>query len=144
MVPTGETDPAAHPYWYARVLGIYHTDVQLLGMSATDFRSLHFLWVWWLGVAPRHKSGLQAGQLPKIGFVPGSDTAAFGFLDPNIIIRAAHLIPAFTNGRGVHLLPLGKSLGRPGGETDDWANLYVNIFADRDMFMRYAGQSPGH
>ncbi|KAH7908632.1 hypothetical protein BJ138DRAFT_1204895 [Hygrophoropsis aurantiaca] len=143
VVPTGETHSGAHPFWYARVLGIYHADVRLLDESK-DFRNLQFLWVRWLGIAHKHEASLRTCRLPKIGFVPSSDPAAFGFLDPNIVIRAAHLIPAFADGRCTHLLPPGKSLARFGDEEDDWMHFYVNIFADRDMFMRYAGQAPGH
>ncbi|KAJ3978858.1 hypothetical protein F5890DRAFT_1649135, partial [Lentinula detonsa] len=30
------------------------------------------------------------------------------------------------------------------GDTDDWGSFYVNIFVDRDMFMRHAGGGVGH
>ncbi|KAL0562549.1 hypothetical protein V5O48_019538, partial [Marasmius crinis-equi] len=30
------------------------------------------------------------------------------------------------------------------GEVDDWTNYYVDIFVDRDMFMRYLGGGIGH
>ncbi|KAJ4486113.1 hypothetical protein J3R30DRAFT_3444139 [Lentinula aciculospora] len=33
---------------------------------------------------------------------------------------------------------------QPVGETDDWGSFYVNIFVDRDMFMRHAGGGAGH
>ncbi|KIK92915.1 hypothetical protein PAXRUDRAFT_790802 [Paxillus rubicundulus Ve08.2h10] len=143
MVPTGESEPGCHPYWYARVLGIYHVDVRLLGGNQ-DYCNLHLLWVRWFGTSPGHRSGLKAGRLPKIGFVSSSDSSAFGFLDPSLVVRAAHLIPAFADGRGSHLLRAGKSVGRQGDEEDDWVSFYVNIFADRDMFMRFVGRSPGH
>ncbi|KAF8839845.1 hypothetical protein BDN67DRAFT_904778, partial [Paxillus ammoniavirescens] len=125
MVPTGESGPGCHPYWYARVLGIYHTDVRLLD-GDEDYRNIHLLWVRWFGTCPGHRSGLKAGWLPKIGFVPCSDTAPFGFLDPTLVIRAAHLIPAFADGRGCHLLPAGRSAGRRRDEEDDWVSFYIN------------------
>ncbi|KIJ68186.1 hypothetical protein HYDPIDRAFT_124385 [Hydnomerulius pinastri MD-312] len=143
MLPTGETHPTAHPYWYARVLRIYHVDVRLLTEGA-EFRTLPLLWVRWLGVVPGYRAGVRTGRLPKVGFVPSSDPAAFGFLDPDVIIRATHLVPAFADGRSADLLPPRKSIARPEGEEDDWVNFYVNIFVDRDMFMRYAGRAPGH
>jgi hypothetical protein len=36
-----------HPFWYARVLGIYHTNVIYTGEGNADFlpRRLEFLWV---------------------------------------------------------------------------------------------------
>ncbi|KIO05468.1 hypothetical protein M404DRAFT_141141 [Pisolithus tinctorius Marx 270] len=126
MVPTGESGPGCHPYGYARVLGIYHVYVRLLGRGE-GFQNLHVLWVRWLGVSPGHRFHLAVGHLPKIGFVPTSDPAAFGFLDPNIAIHAVHLILAFTDGKGTHLLPAGKSVAQREGEEDDWVNFYVNM-----------------
>ncbi|KIK79015.1 hypothetical protein PAXRUDRAFT_770925 [Paxillus rubicundulus Ve08.2h10] len=111
MVPTGESGPGCHPYWYAWVLGIYHTDVCLLGRDE-DYCNIHLLWVQWFGICPGHRSGVKAGRLPKIGFIPCSDSATFGFLNPALVIRTVHLIPAFVDGRGSHLLPLGKSVGQ--------------------------------
>ncbi|KAJ3925662.1 MAG: hypothetical protein NXY57DRAFT_1051654 [Lentinula lateritia] len=64
------TNPNAHPYWYAQVLGIFHADV-------IHFRSrkrMEFLW--------------KFAKLPKVGFVPEDDEFAFGFLDPSQVIRA--------------------------------------------------------
>ncbi|TFY75070.1 hypothetical protein EWM64_g8942 [Hericium alpestre] len=56
------------------------------------------------------------------------DAASFGFLDPDDVIREAHLIPAFVHGQ----------------TEQEWDFYYVNIFADRDIFMRYAGIGVGH
>ena len=38
-----------HPFWYARVLGIFHANVVYTGPGMTDYmpRRLHFLWVQW-------------------------------------------------------------------------------------------------
>lgn len=66
-------------------------------------------------------------RLPKVAFVDESDPDSFGFLDPDQVIRGAHLIPAFSAGRGISSLSLGKSLGRPDGELDDWESYYVGM-----------------
>jgi hypothetical protein len=129
MVHSREDDRHAHPYWYARVLGIFHVRVLHTGPAATNrsTQNMQFLWVRWFGIEPGHRSGLKVGRLPKIGFVPESDDQAFGFLDPSLVIRGCHLIPAFAYGRTAELLRAGATLARPVGEVDDWTAFYVNL-----------------
>jgi hypothetical protein len=86
---------------------------------------MEFLWVRWFGVIEGHQCGTKIARLPKIGFLEESDPSAFGFLDPSFVIRGCHLIPAFADGRTQDLLTTKSSLGRPAGETDDWAAFYV-------------------
>jgi hypothetical protein len=125
MVLSGETAPS-HPYWYARVLGIYHLEVLLNNNKDRPVkRCLEVLWVRWLAALRNHKSGMK--HLPKIAFVEESDSDAFGFLDPGQVIRGAHLIPAFASNRGTSALRHGKSLARPTGELDDWEEYYVGM-----------------
>jgi len=125
MVLSGETAPR-HPYWYARVLGIYHTEVWLNEGQPVK-RHFEVLWVRWLAALQNHTSGIKSARLPKIAFVEESDPDAFGFLDPGQVIRGAHLIPAFASGRGVSALRYGKSLARPGEQPDDWEEHYVGM-----------------
>lgn len=119
MVLSGEALPR-HPYWYARVLGIYHVDTWLQGGGRIEKQHLEVLHVRWLAPLISHRSGMQRARLPKVAFVGESDYDAFGFLDPGQVIRGAHLIPAFASGRGISSLRHGKSLARPDGELDDW------------------------
>jgi hypothetical protein len=135
MVHSREDDTAAHPYWYARVLGVFHARVLHTGPRATNRALQHteFLWVRWFGREPDYRSGLKAARLPKIGFLPDSDPEAFGFLDPSLVIRGCHLLPAFANGRTSELLQATKSSGRPLDEIDDWANYYVNMYVANDI-----------
>ena len=68
----------------------------------------------------------------KIGFVPDSDEFAFGFLDPSLVLRGCHIVPAFAAGRTSSLLtvqPGEATAGHPAGETDDWENFYVIMCA---------------
>jgi len=85
MVLSGEAAPN-HPYWYACVLGIYHTEVWLNHGGEPVKRYIEFLWVRWLAVLQGHKSGMKHARLPKIAFVEESDPDAFGFLDPGQVI----------------------------------------------------------
>jgi hypothetical protein len=128
MVLSGETTPS-HPYWYARVLGIYHMDTWLEGVGQTKKQQLDVLYVRWLAplVSSEYRSGMQRARLPKVAFVDESDHDAFGFLNPRQVIRGAHLIPAFASGRGVSSLRRGISFGRPKEELDDWEAHYVGM-----------------
>jgi hypothetical protein len=74
-----------------------------------------------------HRSGFKVGRLPRIGFVPDSDDQAFGFLDPSLVIRGCHLIPAFVQGKTTELLKANVTAARPVGEIDDWTAFYVNM-----------------
>ena len=134
MVTSPETGPNAQPFWYARVIGIFHATVSSthpeLEMTERSGRHMDFLWVRWFGMEPgRYRHGFRFGRLPKIGFVESADSYAFTFLDPAQVIRGAHLIPAFTEGRSSTLLPATKSTARVlnPGEEDDWLNFYVNM-----------------
>lgn len=132
MVKSPERGLDAQPYWYARVIGVFHT---LMLSSHVDVKekSLHrmnFLWVRWFGVEPgRYRYGIRYARLPKIGFVESTDPYAFTFLDPAQVIRGVHAIPAFSEGRTSILLPTAKSVARvlKHEENDDWVNFYINM-----------------
>lgn len=130
MVLSHDEDPHGHPYWYARVLGIFHCQVLHLEPSATNrsVQHMEFLWVRWFGTVPGHRSGSAVARLPKIGFVPDTDPLAFGFLDPSLVIRGCHIIPSFKDGRTAELLTASVTAGRRPDETDDWAEFYVNMY----------------
>jgi len=133
MVKSPESGPGAQPYWYARVIGIFHAMVSSshADVEEKSFQHMDFLWVRWFGVEPgRYRHGFRYARLPKFGFVESTDDYAFTFLDPALVIRGAHMIPAFTEGRTTALLPSTKSLARvlnPEDE-DDWVNFYVNMY----------------
>jgi hypothetical protein len=124
-------DEATHPYWYARIIGVFHTCVHFKGLAShprieSGEKEMTFLWVRWFGQDLGYKSGLKAKCLHRIGFVDYQDPLAFGFLDPDQVIRGVHLIPAFTLGQTAHLLP--PSIARPSSDHDeDWEYYYVNM-----------------
>jgi len=121
MLPSFEDDSRTHPYWYARVLGIYHANI-FYGQARKPER-VDFLFVRWFGQDVEWNSGPANLRLGRVGFVPSGDIDAFGFLDPTLVIRACHLIPAFALGRNLRLL--GRSTARD-SLVGDWENYYVN------------------
>ena len=128
MVASPETGPNAHPYWYAHVLGVFHATVVHTGSAARNrsMQHMEFLWVRWFGTEPSYKPGFRTGRLPKIGFVPDTDSSAFGFLDPSLVIRGCHLVPSFADGRTPELLQTSTATAaRRPDEMEDWVNYYV-------------------
>lgn len=126
MVLSGESMPR-HPYWYARVLGIYHMNVWLNTEGPIKRHQIEVLYVRWMAPLIDHQSGMSCARLPKVAFVEDSDSDAFGFLDPGQVIRSAHLIPAFASLRGTTSLRHGPSFARKNGDLDDWEAFYVNM-----------------
>lgn len=116
------------PFWFARVLGVYHANVLHTGPKAKvqGSQMMHFLWVRWLGACQDDdmRSGWSNRRLPLVGFVPEGDISAFGFLDPREVVRGVHLIPAFHYGRTTALLQ--PSIARaPDDHDQDWRFFYV-------------------
>jgi hypothetical protein len=128
MVLSHETDDARHPYWYARIIRIFHVDVwDYSDASMTTPRRMDFLFVRWFGRDANYKSGWSAKRLPRIGFIEHGDPSAFGFVDPEVVIRGVHLIPAFADGQSDDILP-GPSFTRCEADLDrDWCYFYVNM-----------------
>jgi hypothetical protein len=86
-----------HPYWYAKVLGIYHINVRVAGEMETH--KMEFLWVHWFGRDPDHEGGFKTRHLHRIGLLDTDDPTSYGFLNPSDVLRGMHLIPAFLTGR---------------------------------------------
>ncbi|KAJ6451830.1 hypothetical protein C8R47DRAFT_1030639, partial [Mycena vitilis] len=144
LAPEGE----AHPFAYAQIIGVFHANVLNTAAGANPTpEALEFLWVRRYRLDPTWRGGFKKRRLFRVEFLPDSDPEAFGFLNPDEVIRGSHVIPAFSHGRTEDLLE-GKSIGRlprPGlTEYEDWRYYYVNFFVDRDMYMRYRGGGVGH
>jgi hypothetical protein len=118
-----------HPYWYARILGIYHADICYTGPNSTisrDPQRMEFLFVRWFGRDLTPRPGWKEKCLFWLGFVPGNDETAFGFLDPAQVIRSVHLIPAFAWGHATKYLLERSIIARGMKEPDDdWQLYYV-------------------
>ncbi|KAI0056519.1 hypothetical protein BV25DRAFT_1893990 [Artomyces pyxidatus] len=135
-----------HPYWYARIARIFHVNVRHVGPASVseEPQRMDVLWVRWLGRDVSAPSGYAAMRLHRVGFLDvDTEPDAFGFLDPDKILRASHLMPAFHYGRTDEYM--GPSITRREEEQDeDYTFFYVNMFVDRDMHMRYRGGGVGH
>lgn len=131
MVLSDEEDREnGHPYWYARVISIFHAVVLHKGSKSKskDPKAMEFLFVRWFGLddSLKARGGWKAKRLHQIGFIKGDE--AFGFIDPADVIRAVHLIPRFSDGRTKDLL--GHSFSRQAHEKDeDWVRYFVNMYA---------------
>lgn len=118
-----------HPYWYARVLGVFHVNVHHTGplSKSTDPQQMDFLWVRWLGRDLDAPGGFKHRRLHRVGFVPHDASTPFGFIAPDEVIRGAHLIPAFAYGRTSDLLPVKSIARQPDEKHSDWQFFYVNM-----------------
>jgi hypothetical protein len=89
----------AHPFLYAKVLGIYHAKVRFDRRPA---RRMNFLWVRWLDYDEDEPGGWDVCRLDRVFYGKCRNDYelmnAFGFVAPHHIIRAAHLIPDFESG----------------------------------------------
>jgi hypothetical protein len=121
-------DDNDHPYWYARIIGIFHAIVMHTGpkSKSPEPKKMEFLFVRWFGLdtMDSERGGWKTRKLHQIGFLDGD--AGFGFVDPSDVIRAVHLIPRFSQGRTKDLL--GHSSARSVLEKDeDWVRFYINM-----------------
>ncbi|KAJ7503571.1 hypothetical protein B0H11DRAFT_1710596, partial [Mycena galericulata] len=125
-------DDTSHPFSYARILGVFHVDVvhNIPGASPVP-TSIEVLWVRNFRRDTSFRAGFKAKRLHRLEFLPGTHPDAFGFLNPDEVIRGAHLIPAFHYGRTQDILG-GHSLALDNEELDDnkeWRYHYVNLYA---------------
>jgi hypothetical protein len=132
MVLSHENDNERHPYWYARLICIFHIDVWYYGGENTLSTPKHMdvLFVRWFGRDMSFNGGFSSKCLHRIGFLTDdidSDPGCFGFIDPDQVIRGVHLIPAYAYGRTEKYL--GPSFARCEEEGDeDWLYFYVNMY----------------
>jgi hypothetical protein len=114
---------------YAQVLGIYHANVIYVGPGMIDYqpRRLEFLWVRWFEKDASFRSGWQAQALDRIQFPSIFDNSSFGFLSPDEILRASHVMPAFSCDR---LHPDGRGFSKLARDSIEWVSYYVGRFVD--------------
>jgi hypothetical protein len=131
MVLSCEDGEGVHPFWYARVIKIFHLLVRhrRLGPpteeASTEPQRMDVLWVRWFGIDADARGGWSKKRLHGVSFIPSDEPGAFGFLDPTQVIRGVHLIPNFPRGRTGTRLP--PSIARSADDDDeDWDSFYVN------------------
>jgi hypothetical protein len=132
MVLSHENDDERHPYWYARLIRIFHVDIWYYGEenAPSTSKRMDVLFVRWFGRDMSFNGGFSSKRLHRIGFLTDdidSDPGCFGFIDPDLVIRGVHLIPAYAYGRTEKYL--GPSFARREEEgDDDWLYFYVNMY----------------
>ena len=127
MVLSRDETTSNHPFEYARIIGIFHVETLHNIPGASDIPTMQeVLWVRWFRVDGLYNAGFEKKRLHRVEFFPSSNPDAFGFLDPDEVIRGTHLIPAFHHGPTEEFLS-GVSVGRAEGELDDWRYFYVNM-----------------
>lgn len=123
-------------FWYAAVLGIFHVEFQHIGPMSKNLRPrvLHFLWVHWLEPVEGHDPGQTQDTLPKIRFPLDNDEFAYGCLDPSLVLRGCHTIPAFCDGQKPQSeSPVSQEVRCQGRilmreeSLDKWKNYYVGM-----------------
>ncbi|EGO04334.1 hypothetical protein SERLA73DRAFT_148890 [Serpula lacrymans var. lacrymans S7.3] len=136
----------SHPFYYARVLGIYHTNVVCTGQEVTTYYTckMEFLFVRWYKLCGPLNRETDSGwyKLNMLHFVPIAEDDAFGFVNPADVLPSCHLVPAFHEGK---LHPDGIGMSNFAQDAQDWKKYYVNWFVDQDMMMQYHwGLGIGH
>ena len=116
-----DADVDPHPYWYAKVLGIYHVNVRVSGYA--EPQRMEFLWVHWFGRDPDHHAGFESRRPYRIGLMDRDDPTSYGFINPSDVLRAVHLIPAFANGTV-------STRAIPGADhnPEEWEFYYISMY----------------
>lgn len=123
-------DSGEYPFLFARVLGFFHLKAAIFDPDRPTnlvYRHLNIAWVHWFRIVSGSNPFVDK-RLPKLAFIDSSDRQAFGFIDPDVILRATHLIPSFKD--GLSASPKPPSLRPKSLSTDealDYAFYYVGM-----------------
>ncbi|KAG9085484.1 hypothetical protein FS749_004381 [Ceratobasidium sp. UAMH 11750] len=138
-------EPGAHPFVYAKVLGVYHAKIVYGGHLPQRMDFVHVRWLYYNYEQP---GGWDHKCLDRVNYIACSTNDdildSFDFIDPANILRATHLIPDFCSNTTKGLLNLDTSIAYDSANFGDWNAYYVNRFADRDILMCYVGGGVGH
>jgi hypothetical protein len=93
-------DERTHPYWYAHVIRIFHVNVEYhdpVSHFCSPPTCMNFLFVRWFQ-HDNSLAGWASKRLQRLEFIDQENSdMAFGFIDPDCVIRGTHLIPAFAH-----------------------------------------------
>jgi hypothetical protein len=116
----------AHPFLYARVLGVYHANIIYTGDSEgmVDYkpRHLEFLWVRWYDVIDPTANLWSKSKLDSLHFPPMNQDDSFGFVDPKDVLRGCHIMPNFAKGLQ-H--PDGRGISCLAKDAKDYKEYYI-------------------
>ncbi|KAI0700501.1 hypothetical protein C8T65DRAFT_523783, partial [Cerioporus squamosus] len=139
MLLANGSDATVHPYWYARIIEVFHVKVSYHGPGAScstrRWQSFDVLWVRWFAFDKDYPSGFQHRRLPHLSFVKTDDMSMdlpFSFVDPEDVICTAYLMPAFSLERTPGYLPPSKLAWRTEdnkkcNDNQDWRYYYVGM-----------------
>jgi hypothetical protein len=119
-----------HEFRYACVLGIYHANV-IYGGVAYGKREygayrMEFIWVQWFETLTGPvDDGWATGKLDLLRFRRFDDEGAFGFIDPQHILRDCHIIPCFSTGT----YEGNNGVSKFAQDRNDWQGYYANRYA---------------
>ena len=127
IIMLAHDDTQGHTYDYAQILKIYHANVIYIGPGSQDYRSrrLDLLYVRHYKHLPGQASHWQQCKLERLHFPPIVQEDAFSFLDPELVIRGAHIIPAFAHGLK-HAGEPGLSAKELANDGAEWRQYYVS------------------
>ncbi|KAG2033271.1 hypothetical protein BDR03DRAFT_872322, partial [Suillus americanus] len=125
MVMSHEDD-RAHPYWYACLIKVFHINVEYYKTPDSVWscpKRIDFLFVRWFK-QDTSPASFTAKRLQRLQFFEDESPDAYGFLDPECVIRGTHIIPAFAFGcpKGLLIPTIGRCQADP-----DWVLYYVNM-----------------
>ncbi len=120
-----------HPFLYGRVIGIYHANVVYIGPGMKDYDPMHFdlLYIRWFHIEQpdfqenKQYSDWASLRLNCLSFPSMTGNDSFGFMDPSLVLRGCHIIPAFFSGKR-H--PSGIGFSSMSKDGNDWRSYYVN------------------
>jgi hypothetical protein len=109
-------------FWYAHVLGIFHANIIYTGEGVLDHipRRLDFLWVRYY---THLRNSTDSESLPMLSFPSVTVNESFGFVDPSLVLRCCHVIPAFYKGRRTSRVASGFARSEK-----DWNAYFLNRF----------------
>lgn len=134
MVLANRQADSEHPYAYARVIGIFHVNIIYAGARRGNYspHRMEFLWVRLYELdtsAP--PGGWSSKRLDRLRFPPMDREDAFSFLDPEDVLRAAHIVPSFRAGKRS---PDGSRLSSSAKDEEDWRSYFQNRYAPSHRF----------
>jgi hypothetical protein len=131
-LPDSDSFSMTSPFWFGRTLKICHVYAKLRGTN--EWTRVDFIWARWFQLNDSD-AGWSRKRLPSISFIPAYQDDAFGFIDPEHIIRSIHLIPIFSSEKTEDRL-YGPSIARhklvdddDNNEWEDWDEFYLNMYA---------------
>ena len=123
-------DDEDHPYMYGRVLDFFHVNATNSSPNALPLEGeapmVQMAWVRWFKLDKHLPSGFSSLRYPSVSFYESHEPDAFGFVHPDEIIRAVHLIPSFRSGKTTEYLSV-PSKAHLETEGQDWKHFNVNV-----------------